>query len=346
MSNNVMKAVVIHEHGGVEKLRYENVQIPAIREDEVLVEIKALALNHLDLWVRQGLPAFKLSMPHILGSDAAGIVSKAGKFVNNVRVGDPVLLAPGWGCGYCPHCLAGDDNLCRNYQILGETTNGVYAEYVKVPATNAFPLPEGLNFTEAAAVPLVFLTAWHMLVHQVKIKPGQTILVLAAGSGVGSAAIQIAKLFQANVIATASSEAKLQKAKELGADDTIQYQKKDFLKEVKRLTGKQGVDVVFEHVGEATWAQSIKALRKGGTLVTCGATSGHDAVTDLRYVFFKELKILGNLMGRKSDLREALQFFPHKLKPVIDRIMPLKEVARAHQLLMQREQFGKIVLTP
>ncbi|MFQ5650440.1 MAG: zinc-binding dehydrogenase [bacterium] len=341
-----MKAILIDEHGGVDKLRYGEFPAPQIVAGEVLLQVKAVALNHLDLWVRQGLPAVKLTMPHILGSDVAGVVADVGRGVHNVQSGDRVLLAPGWGCGACQDCLAGNDNRCRHYKVLGENLQGTYAEYVKAPGENAFPIPEGLSFEEAAAIPLVFLTAWHMLVDQIKIQPGEQILILAAGSGVGSAAIQIARLFGAHVIATASSETKLEKAKELGADELINYEDKDFLDEIKRITNKQGVDIVFEHVGKATWQKSIKALKPGGRLVTCGATTGHEAVTDLRYVFFKELKIFGNFMGRKAGLLEALKFFPDKLKPVLDTSFPLKDAARAHKKLMSREQFGKIILKP
>lgn len=341
-----MKAVVIHGHGGVEQLRYENFPIPKIAANEVLVKVKAIALNHLDLWVRQGLPTLDIKMPHILGSDTAGIVAAVGGLVTHVKEGDEVLLAPGWGCGCCQACLSGDDNLCRFYKVLGESTQGVYAEYVKVPAENAFLIPKGLTFEEAAAIPLVFLTAWHMLVDQAKVQPGEDVLILAAGSGVGSAAIQIAKLYGASVFVTASTEAKLKKAKELGADFLINYQEKDFPDEIKQLTNKRGVDIVFEHVGKATWEKSIKCLTKGGRLVTCGATTGYDATTDLRFVFFKELRIFGNFMGRKVGLQRALKFFPEKLKPVIDRSFPLKEAAQAHERLINREQFGKIILKP
>ncbi|MFQ5752202.1 MAG: zinc-binding dehydrogenase [bacterium] len=341
-----MKAVVIHEHGGIDKLSYEEIIVPEIAANEILVEVKAVALNHLDLWVRQGVTSTKLNMPHILGSDVSGVVVEVGAFVKNVKVGDEVLLAPAWGCGSCEACLKGADNYCRHYKILGENVQGAYAEYVKLPGENAFLIPNGLNFEEAAAIPLVYLTAWHMLVQQAKVQPGEKILILAAGSGVGSAAIQIAKLFGAHVIATASTDAKLEKAKELGADLTINYKQRDFLEAVKQLTNKKGVDIVFEHVGKSTWEKSIKALTKGGRLVTCGATTGYDAVTDLRYVFFKELKILGNFMGRREGLKHALRFFPDKLKPVLDTTFPLKEAVKAHQRLMNREQFGKVILIP
>jgi len=341
-----MRAVVIREHGGPDNLSFEKYPIPSINPTEVLIEVKAIALNHLDLWVRKGVTSGKLPMPHILGSDAAGIVSQVGELVKNVKIGDKVLLAPGWGCGSCRQCLAGDDNLCRDYKVLGENTPGVYAEFVTAPCQNALYIPNGMTFERAAAIPLVFLTSWNMLVHQAQVQPGEDVLILAAGSGVGSAGIQIAKLFGARVLATASDEAKLQKAKELGADITINHRTQDVLEEVKKFTGKRGVDIVFEHVGKATWEQSITALRKGGRLVTCGATTGYDAVTDLRYVFFKQLKIFGNFMGRKAGLQQALKFFPHKLKPVIDTTFPLQDAGKAHERLMNREQFGKVILIP
>lgn len=344
--NETMKAVVIHKHGGIDRLSFEEHPLPQISPNEVLVEVKAVALNRLDLWVREGLPSLKLKMPHILGSDIAGVVSEIGSEVKNVRVGDRILLAPGWGCGTCKFCLRGDDNLCSDYKILGENSLGGYAEFAKAPAENAFAVPEGLNFEEAAAIPLVFLTAWHMLVEQAKVEPGEDVLILAAGSGVGSAAIQIAKLYGAKVLATASTKEKLDKARELGADETINHQEMDFLSEVRKLTSGRGVDIVFEHVGEETLGKSIKTLAKGGRLVTCGATTGYNAVTDLRYLFSKDLKIYGNFMGRKASLKHLLRFFPHKLKPVLDLTFPLKDAAQAHQRLMNREQFGKVILKP
>ncbi len=341
-----MKAVVINEHGGVEKLSYQDHPLPEITANEVLVQVRAIALNHLDLWTRQGLPGSTLPMPHILGSDAAGVIAAQGELVKGLNTGDKVVLAPGYSnCHTCPACLAGNDHLCSQYKVLGAGIQGVYAEFVKIPAENVFPMPVGLSFAEAAAIPLVFLTAWNMLVHQAQVRPGEDVLILAAGSGVGSAGIQIAKLFGARVIATASTDAKLARAKELGADECINYAEKDFLAEAKRLTNKTGVDIVFEHVGKATWDKSIRALKNGGRLVTCGATTGYDPTLDLRHVFFRGLKIFGNFMGRKSGLAEALRFFPHKLKPVIDTTFPLQNAADAHRLLMNRQQFGKVILT-
>lgn len=344
--SGTMRAVVIHEHGDVDKLSVQEVSIPEIYPHEVLVEVKSVALNHLDLFVRQGWPGLKLDFPHILGSDVAGVVAETGSLVTHVKEGDAVLLAPGWGCGVCDACLARQDNYCARYTMLGESVPGGYAEYIKAPGANALHIPEGLTFEQAAAIPLVFLTAWHMLVDQARVQPGEDVLVLAGGSGVGSAAVQIAKLFGARVFATASTEAKLAKARELGADLTINYVENDFLDEIKKLTQKRGVDVVVEHVGKATWEKSIKALVKGGRLVTCGATSGYDAVTDLRYVFFRGIKILGNFMGPLAGLKRALQFFPEKLQPVVDRTFPLEQAADAHRRLANREQFGKVVLLP
>jgi len=340
-----MKAVVIHTHGSPDVLSYEDFPTPRIKSNEVLIQVKSIALNHLDLWVRSGVTSKKLAMPHILGSDASGVVCEIGTDVEGLKIGDKVILAPGYSlCNKCKACLAGDDNLCADYHVLGESISGVYAEFVKIPANNVFQIPAGLSFEQAAAIPLVFLTAWNMLVNQVKIKRGETVLIHAAGSGVGSAGIQIAKLFGAMVIATASSDEKLRKAIELGADHIIRYDEKNFRKETRAITSGQGVDIVFEHVGEETWVDSIRALATGGRLVTCGATSGYLAETDLRHVFFRSLKIYGNFMGRKGGLLEALQFFPEKLKPMIDKSFHLSEVAAAHKYLADRRQFGKIIL--
>jgi NADPH:quinone reductase-like Zn-dependent oxidoreductase len=262
-----------------------------------------------------------------------------------VKVGDRVMLQPGISCGACEKCLAGDDNLCKSYRIFGEMVDGGCAEYLKAPAVNCVPIPEGVSFEAAAAFPLVSLTAWHMLIARANLQPAETVLVLAAGSGVGSAAIQIAKASGARVIATAGSDAKLARARELGADEVINHSTEKIATEVKRLTGRRGVDVVFEHVGEATWNESIRSLVPGGRLVTCGATTGYNGAIDIRYLFTRQISLLGSFMGSKADLLAAAEFLKRGLlKPVIDIVLPLEKCAEAHRRLENSEQFGKIVL--
>src|ERR1700704_2710260 len=342
-----MKAVIFAQHGGPEVLKFTQVADPQIKADEVLVEVRACALNHLDVWVRGGLPGIKTPLPHILGNDVAGVVREAGELVTWVKPGDEVMVQPGTSCGHCQECLGGRDNMCVEYNIIGSGRDGGYAELLAVPGVNMIPKPKNLSWPEAAALPLVTLTAWHMLVTQAKIRPGEDVLVHAVGSGVGSLGIQIAKLFGARVIATASSDEKLAKARELGADETVKYTRDDWPKEVRRLTGGRGVDVVFEHTGEATWPGSIVSLKKGGRLVTCGATSGFDARTDLRQVFYRHLTILGSFMGSKGELLEAMKFVrTGKLRGVVDRVLPLAEARQAHELMEDRAQFGKLVLLP
>jgi NADPH:quinone reductase-like Zn-dependent oxidoreductase len=343
-----MKAVVFSEHGGPEVLRYTEVpepQIGAPNVNDVLVRVRACALNHLDLWVRGGLPGVTIPLPRIPGSDISGEVAKVGANVSHVKVGERVLLSPGISCGHCPQCLAANDSMCRDYTLFGYMVDGGYAEYVRSPSVNVIPMPPGLSFEEAAAIPLVFLTAWHMLITRAKLKPSEDVLILGAGSGVGSAAIQIAKVTGARVIATAGSEEKLAKAKELGAHDVIQHSKQDIAAEVKRLTNRRGVDVVFEHVGQATWEHSVRSLAVGGRLVTCGATTGYEGKIDLRYLFTRQLSILGSFMGSKAELYSVLELVRRGLlKPVIDTVMPLEQARGAHERLEHREQFGKIVL--
>ncbi len=340
-----MKAVIFSQHGGPEVLRYTDVAEPAIGSNDVLVRVRACALNHLDIWVREGMPGVTIPLPHIGGCDIAGEVAKVGGDVSNVHVGERVMLAPGVGCGHCEQCLSGKDNQCRKYTLLGYIYDGGYAEYVKAPAVNALPMPATLSFEEAAAVPLVFLTAWHMLITRAQLKPSEEVLILGAGSGVGSAAIQIAKLTGARVIATAGSEAKLAKAKELGADELILHSKQNIADEIKRITNRRGVDVVFEHVGQATWEQSIRSMAIGGRLVTCGATTGYEGKIDIRQLFARNLSILGTYMGGKAELFDVIELVRQgKLKPVVDSVLPLDEAAAAQERLENREQFGKIVL--
>ena len=342
-----MKAAIFNQHGGPEVLEFTDAPEPTLKPNEVLIRVKACALNHLDIFVRNGLPGIDIPLPHILGNDIAGVVEEVGDLVSWVKVGDDVMVQPGVSCGHCQACLSGQDNLCREYDIIGYRRNGGYAELVSVPGINVFPKPANLSWEESAALPLVTVTAWHMLVGRANVQPGEDVLVHAAGSGVGSVAIQIAKLRGARVITTASSDEKLARARELGADETINYTNADWPKEVKRLTERRGVDVVFEHTGSETWAGSIASLKNNGRLVTCGATSGFDARTDLRQVFYRHLTILGSFMGSKSELLEAMKFVrTGKIRGVVDRALPLSEARQAHELIENRGQFGKVVLAP
>jgi NADPH:quinone reductase-like Zn-dependent oxidoreductase len=341
-----MRAIVFQQHGGPEVLKYTEAPEPVIRPNEVLVRVKACALNHLDLWVRGGIPGVPIPLPHIPGSDVAGEISEIGAEVSTVRVGQKVVLAPGVTCGKCAACIAGQDNRCRQFTNLGYMIDGGCAEFVRVPEVNCVPYPENLSWEEAASIPLVFQTAWHMLLTRAELQPGEDVLVLGAGSGVGSAAIQIAKFFGARVLATAGSEEKLQKAKELGADHLINHKTQKIREEVRRITGKRGVDVVFEHVGTATWDDSLASLAPSGRLVTCGATTGYDAKIDLRFLFSRQLALLGSYMGTKSELHSVMRLVSTgRLKPIVDRIFPLAEAAAAHEYLESSSQFGKVVLS-
>jgi NADPH:quinone reductase-like Zn-dependent oxidoreductase len=340
-----MKAIVFEQHGSPHVLKYIDVPQPAIKPNEVLVRVKACALNHLDIWVRLGLPGVPIPLPHIPGSDVAGEIAQVGSEVTSVRVGQKVVLAPGVTCGKCPACVSGLDNRCRHFTNLGYMIDGGCAEFVRVPEVNCLPYPENLSFEEAAAVPLVFQTAWHMLVGRAQLQPGEDVLILGASSGVGSAAIQIAKFFGARVIATAGTDEKLQKAKRLGADHGINHKSQKIREEVRRITNKRGVDVVFEHVGTATWDESIASLAPSGRLVTCGATTGFDARIDLRFLFSRQLSLLGSYMGTKSELHTVLKLVAAgRLKPIVDRVFPLAQAAAAHAYLESSSQFGKVVL--
>ncbi len=342
-----MKATIIRQHGGPEVLEFAEVPDPRINANQVLVEVRACALNHLDVWARKGLPGIEIPLPHILGNDIAGVVREVGERVTWVKPGDEVMLQPGTSCGHCIECLRGNDNLCAEYDMLGYRQHGGYAELVAAPGVNVIPKPANLSWEEAAALPLVTVTAWHMLVTRANVQPGETVLVHAAGSGVGSIGIQVAKLRGATVIATAGSDEKLEKARGLGADDVVNYTNPGWTKEVKRLTARQGVDVVFEHTGAETWPGSIAVLKKNGRLVTCGATSGFDARTDLRQLFYRHLTFLGSFMGSKAELLDAMKFIERgAIRAVVDQTLPLSEARRAHELMEDRAQFGKLVLKP
>ena len=342
-----MNAVVLRKHGGPEVLTVEDLPEPRAGAGEVRVRVAAVAMNHLDLWVRNGLPHLKLEYPFRLGADVAGTVDEVGAGVHGVAAGDEVVVNPGHSCGRCRECLSGRDNLCRSFRLMGEDLSGGYCEKIVVPAQNVVPKPKSISFTDAAALPTTFLTAWQMLTRKAPVRPGDDVLVMAAGSGVGVAAVQIAKLHGARVIATASSDDKLARARALGADETINHASQDLVAEVKRLTGKRGVDIIFEHVGAEVWPKLILSAARGGRIVTCGATSGWDARTDLRHVFFRQLEILGSTMGPKGDLFPILDHVgAGRLRPVVDRTMPLVEAQAAHRLLQDRAVFGKIVLIP
>ncbi|MBS1858324.1 MAG: zinc-binding dehydrogenase [Acidobacteria bacterium] len=342
-----MKAARIHQHGGPEVLVYEEVPEPKLRADQVLVRVRACSLNHLDLFVRGGIPGMTFAMPHVLGADIAGEVAAVGELCGRIKPGTRVLLSPGTSCRQCEQCLSGKDNFCRRFTMFGYGIDGGNTELLAAPEYAAIPIPDDLSFEEAAAAPLVFLTAWHMLMERAKLQPGEDVLVLAASSGVGMAAIQIARLFQCRVIATAGGEEKMARARELGADHVIDHYRQDIAAEVKKITGKRGVDVAIEHVGTATWPKTLEALTPGGRLVTCGATTGFDARVDLRYLFSKQWSLLGSFMGSMGELHQVLKFvFRKQIRPVIDRVYPLSGIREAHARLENKEQFGKIVVTP
>ncbi|HQZ41216.1 MAG TPA: zinc-binding dehydrogenase [Vicinamibacterales bacterium] len=341
----MMKAIRFHEHGEPDVLRYEPAPVPEPGPGEALIRVRAVSLNHLDLWQRRGLERVQIPFPHISGADVSGVVeaSSDGTLTPGLRV----LLQPGLSCGRCARCLEGRDNECPRYDVLGYQSDGGCAEFVRVPVANVVPIPDAIGFVEAAAFPLTFLTAWHMLITRARLEAGDLVLVLGAGSGVGQAAIQIACLHGARVIATAGTEAKLARARELGAFETVNHSTEDLAAAVRRLTERRGVDVVVEHVGTATWEASVRSLARGGRLVTCGATTGHEARIDLRVLFGRQLSLLGSYMGRKGELLRAAGFFlSGHLVPVVDRVYPLAEAADAHRRLEARENFGKIVLTP
>ena len=342
-----MKAVRFHQHGGLEVLKYEEAPTPKILANEVLVKVKACALNHLDLWLRMGVRAWTLPMPHIVGSDISGEIAETGSLVTRVKPGDRVLLSPGISCGQCEMCFKGLDSACRSFTIFGVMVDGGYAEYVKSPEMNVIPIPGDLSFDEAAAVPLVSLTAWHMLFTRAQLKPGEDVLVIGAGSGVGSAAIQIAKHAGARVIATAGADWKLEKARALGADEVINHTSQSIADEVKHLTAKRGVDVVVDHVGAAVWEACFDSLATYGRFVTCGTTSGPELKLNAQILYGRQRTILGSFMGGKGELMGALNLAgQRKLKAVIDSSFPLADAAAAQKKMESRELFGKILLHP
>jgi len=340
-----MKAVLFREHGGPEKLSYEEVPKPVIDHEEVLIRVRACALNHLDIWVRQGNPSYPMPLPHVSGSDIAGEVEAVGDLAQGVTVGDRVFVSPGISCWRCNECLAGRDNFCRSYVLIGAMAPGGYAEYVRVPFRNVLPIPGNLSFEQAAAFPLVSVTASHMLFSLAQLKHGETVLVMGAGSGVGSIAVQLAHLAGARVTTTVGSDDKIPKAVLLGAHAVINHGREKVADRVKLLTEGRGVDVVIEHIGPEVWDSCLASLAKGGRLITCGATTGAEVKLDLRYVYSRQFTIKGSYMGTRAELVKAAELFGQgRLKPVIDRTYPLREARAAQEQLLSRKVFGKLVL--
>ncbi len=340
-----MKAIRFSEHGAANVLKLEDAPDPKPGYGEVLVAIKAAGINHLDIWVRQGMPGVDIPMPHIPGSDACGLVAACGEGVTHLKTGDRVLLAPGMSFEKDKQVLSGWDSLSSGYHLLGLQVNGTYAEAIVVPESRAIKVSNIYSYEEWASTPLVFLTAWHMLHTHVNLDCRDTVLIHAAGSGIGQAAIQIAKLKGAEVITTVGNEDKVKRAKDLGADHVINYQKSNFSDEVLKITQKKGVDVIFEHIGPDIWEQNFRCLAKGGRMVTCGATSGPKVQLDLRVLFMRQLTIKGSYMGSHGELLEVINLLEEKkLKPVVSDVFDLKDAAKAHRTMESRNIFGKLIL--
>lgn len=339
-----MKALYYDELKGYTGIKTGDLPLPEITDNEVLVRVKAFSLNHLDVWVMDGKYPVQIPLPHIFGSDASGVVEKVGTNVRHITSGDEVIVHPGLSCGLCEKCLAGHDNECRDFTVLGVVTPGVSAEYVKVPEANIFRKPAGLSFEEAAGIGITYATSWNSLVLRAGIKQGDTVLVHGAGSGVGTALIQVAKLFNALVITTVGDDGKIEKAKEAGADHVINYTREDFAGVVKRITGDQMVDIVVDHVGAATFNKSLACVTKGGHLVTFGATSGDEVPLSLRHVFGRSVTIHGVYTGPKAAVFAYLKLFPNPLKTVVDSVFDFNEAQKAYEKLLSRQFFGKIIV--
>ncbi len=340
-----MKTLYYAELKGHEGITTGDFPVPEITESEVLVRTRAFSLNHVDVWVMNGKYPAKIPLPHIFGSDASGIVEKVGKTVGHVKPGDEVIIYPGLACGQCGACRSGRDNECNSFTLLGVLNNGVSAEYVKAPAENIFRKPEGLSFEEAASVGITYTTAWNSIVLRAGIRQGDTVLVHAAGSGVGTALIQIAKLYHARIITTVGDDWKVEKAKALGADFVVNYKKEDFAEAVKKITAGNLADIAVDHVGAATFNKTLSCLKRGASLVTFGATSGDEVGISLRYLFGKNLRIHGVYVGPKSAVMQYLSLMPAHLKPVIDSVFPVAEARKAYEKLISRQFFGKIIVT-
>ncbi|GIW80217.1 MAG: alcohol dehydrogenase [Gemmatales bacterium] len=339
-----MKAMAFAQHGGIDVLEMMDLPKPVVEDDEVLVEVKACALNHLDLWVRAGLPT-PIPMPHIGGCETAGVVAEVGRRVTKFQPGQRVLISPGQSCLQCRWCNEGLDSCCSEYRIQGYQTQGGFAEFAKARECDLFPISEAWSFVEWASIPLTFVTAWNMLHTRCRIRPNDEVVIFGASSGVGTAAIQIAKQAGAHVFAVAGSEEKLLKAEQLGADVLLNYNTQDIAKEVHKHTGGRNADIVFEHVGAAVWQQALKCLGKNGRLVTCGATTGPKVEIDLRFFFTQQHAVIGAYMGSRSELMQCLKLVERRIfQPVIDSVFPLKDLRAAQERMEKRLMFGKIVI--
>ena len=340
-----MKAAVFFEPGGPENIRIAEVPDPKVGADQVLVQIKACALNHFDLLVLKESDPATFSNPFWGGADISGIVAETGKNVSQFNPGDRVVINPGLSCGSCEHCFAGEESQCNDYGIIGDTVPGGFAEYIAVDQNNLLNLPDQVTFVEAAAVPLVFQTAWRALMTRAGIQSGEDVLILGASGGVGSVGIQIAKLAGANVYAVTSTPEKASLARTLGADHILDRNSGDIWKELAELTDQRGVDAVLENIGAATWSQSLRSLVKGGRLVTCGRTTGSQAEIDIKLIFWNQLLIIGSTMANQKEFSEVMShFFQGKLQPVIDSTFPLDQARQAYQRLQSGEHFGKVII--
>jgi len=339
-----MKALYYDELKGYQGIKAGEFPVPEITDNEVLVRVKAFSLNHLDVWIMEGKYPLPVSLPHIFGSDASGVVEKAGKYVNHVVPGDEVIVHPGLSCGKCAKCMGGRDNECKDFSLLGVLTPGVSAEYVKAPSVNIFKKPAGLSFEEAAGIGITYATAWNSLVLRANIQYGDTVLVHGAGSGAGTAVIQVAKLFNATIITTVGDDAKMQKARDLGADLVINHRSEDFVAAVKQFTAGELADIAVDHVGADTFSRSLAAVKRGGRVVTFGATSGDEAPISLRQVFGKNLTIHGVYVGPKAAVSRYLRLFPRKLRTVVDSVFSFEDAPKAYEKLLSRQFFGKIVV--
>jgi NADPH:quinone reductase-like Zn-dependent oxidoreductase len=340
-----MKAIYFEKHGGPEVLTLGERPAPVTGPGQVRVAVRAASLNHIDLFLRRGLPGIKLELPHIPGCDAAGVVSELGPGVTSLEIGDRVLMNPSLSCGKCEFCQRGDVSMCNSYKLVGEHTSGTCCEQIVLPAENAIPFPESMTFEDAASLPLVFVTAWRMLITRGRLRAGEDVLIHGASAGVGIACIQIAKTAGARVFAAASTEEKLELCRSLGADVLINGEKEDVARRIREETGRRGVDVVVDYVGKATWVKSLQSLSRGGRLVTCGATTGYNPEEDLRHVFYRQLEIIGSTMGSRNELMAPLKLiFEGRMRPVVSAVYDLKDTAEAHRAMEARKTLGKIVI--